>query len=125
MTCHRPMLAGSNQGNRLFRTNRNAQSTSLTSTGVRCKRLLPAVSKPLELSTQTQAPAQLGSNGCHGEDIIGAGRNAFFLAFTAIAVDDGPDKTRRLFAVRFLDIHYSNCLAWFRPNPFRDPAWSD
>jgi hypothetical protein len=125
MTCHGPMLAGSNQGNRLFRTDRNAQPAGLAGISVRGKRLMPAVSEPLELSTQTQAPAHLGRNGCHCEDFAGTDRDAFFLAFTAIAVDDRPDKTRRLFAVRFLDIHNSSSFEWFSPNPFRDPAWSD
>ena len=87
--------------------------------GVRGERLLPAVSEALELPAQGQTAAQFGRNGCHGENMVGADRHALFLAFAAIPVDDGPRQTRCLFAVRVLDIHYSNFFEWFSEDPFR------
>lgn len=113
------MLAEPNQGDRLFRTGAHAQPAGMAGVRVRCKRLLPAVREPLELASQTQTATQPGRNGCHGENFVRTDRHALLLAFAAIPVDNGPDKTGGLFAIRFLDFHYSSSLKWSSEDPFR------
>lgn len=66
---------------------------------------MPAVSEPLEFSTQAQTAPERRCNSRDCEDIVRTDRDAFFLAFTTIPIDDRPDHTRRLFAVCVLDIH--------------------
>src|SRR5579859_4362053 len=60
----------------------------------------------LEFSAQTQFATQLGCHGSHGENTEGTDRDTRLLAFAAIPVDDRPEKTRRLPAIRFLVVHY-------------------
>ena len=87
--------------------------------GVGRKSLLPAVSESFEFSVQTQTPTQRRRDGCHGENMVRTDHDAFFLAFTAIAVDDRPDKPRLLFAVRFLSFHYTSSFQCFDANRCR------
>jgi hypothetical protein len=72
--------------------------------GIDGKRLLPAMREAFEFSAQAQVPAHLGCYRCHAEYIVGACRDAFFLAFATIPVDDGPHRARRLLAVWFLNV---------------------
>lgn len=73
--------------------------------GVRGECLLPTVSEAFEFSAQAQPAAQLGIDGSCREYVIRTARDAFFLAFAAITIDDRAKNTGRLFAVRLLDIH--------------------